>query len=80
MQVTVNMAASIYLSVCVKQASSVVVPTAVVKFSASSTFWDLMERVWNEEKAPEKFEFTPEDVSIVRDCQGHNFYQLLPGC
>ena len=55
MQVTVNMA-SIYLSVGVKQASSVVVPTIVVKFSASSTFWDLLERVWNEEKAPEKFE------------------------
>lgn len=51
---------------CVKRASSLVVPTSVVKFSASSTFWDLLESVWSEEKQQEAFEFRSEDVVTVR--------------
>ena len=62
---TKGLMASIYLSVCVKRASSVVIPTSVVKFSASSTFWDLLESVWREEKPPEAFEFCPEDVATI---------------
>ncbi len=50
------------ISLCVKSASSVVISTSVVKFSASS---DLLESVWTE-KPLQAFEFTPEDVTAVR--------------
>lgn len=65
--------ASIYLSVCVKRASSVVISTSVVKFSASSTFWDLLERVWSDENPQETFEFCPEDVSAVSIAKDTSF-------
>lgn len=65
--------ASIYLSVCVKQISSVVIPTSVVKFSASSTFWDLLENVWTVEKPLEAFEFCPGDVTTIRIAKDSTF-------
>ena len=42
-----------------------IIPTSVVKFSASSTFWDLLESVWSEKKL-EAFDFCPENVTTVR--------------
>ena len=42
-----------------------IIPTSVVKFSASSTFWDLLESVWSEKKL-EAFDFCPENVTRVR--------------
>lgn len=45
--------------------SSVVISTSVVKFSATLTFWDLLEHFWSEEKPLEAFEFCPGDVSTV---------------
>ena len=55
----------VYLSVSVKSGASVTVPTSVIKFSASSTYWDLFETIWIVEKPTLMFKFTPEDISTV---------------
>lgn len=60
--------ADIYLSVCVKQASLVVIPTSVVKFSASSTFLNLLENIWSDKKPQEDLDsLEAATVCIAKD-------------